>query len=124
VKIGVNTFTWSASWDRTVLELFPVIRENGFDGVEVPLFRAQDFPAAELRKSMSHEEVRGGIAVGRRPVMKWIDHFHSTVEAPRLCVFAEQAATTLALRGGENHPIPVSKLCLVHPVPGTFDELH
>ncbi len=51
MKLGVNTFIWSASCDRTVLELFPLIRKNGFDGVEVPLFRAQDFPAAELRKT-------------------------------------------------------------------------
>ena len=51
MKIGVNTFIWSAACDRTVLELFPLIAKNGFDGVEVPLFRAQDFPAAELRRA-------------------------------------------------------------------------
>jgi D-psicose/D-tagatose/L-ribulose 3-epimerase len=51
MKIGVNTFIWSAAIDRTVLDLFPVIRRNGFNGVEVPLFRARDFPAAELRKT-------------------------------------------------------------------------
>jgi len=51
MKIGVNTLIWSAACDQTVRELFPVIKEKGFDGVEVPLFRADGFPVAELRKA-------------------------------------------------------------------------
>jgi D-psicose/D-tagatose/L-ribulose 3-epimerase len=51
MKFGVNTFIWSAACDQTVSDLLPLIREKGFDGVEVPLFRAADFPAAELRKA-------------------------------------------------------------------------
>ena len=51
MKFGVNTFIWSSSIDKTVLDLLPVFKEKGFDGFECPLFRASEFPAAELRKA-------------------------------------------------------------------------
>ncbi|MEX2261128.1 MAG: sugar phosphate isomerase/epimerase [Bryobacteraceae bacterium] len=52
MKFGVNTFIWTASFDRSNLELLPRIKEHGFDGVEVPLFRASDFAAADIRKGL------------------------------------------------------------------------
>jgi D-psicose/D-tagatose/L-ribulose 3-epimerase len=51
MKYGVNTFIWSAECGQTVEDLLPLIKEKGFDGIEVPLFRAADFPAARLRKA-------------------------------------------------------------------------
>ncbi len=51
MKFGVNTFIWSANCDQAVMNLFPQIKAGGFDGVEVPLFRAQDFPAADLLRA-------------------------------------------------------------------------
>lgn len=48
MKFGVNTFIWSATYDEAVRAALPAIRENGFDGVEVPLFRAADFPSAQI----------------------------------------------------------------------------
>ena len=53
MKFGVNTFIWTASFDRTNLPLLPVIKEHGFDGVEVPLFRPADFAAADIRKGLA-----------------------------------------------------------------------
>jgi D-psicose/D-tagatose/L-ribulose 3-epimerase len=52
MKFGVNTFIWSAQFDRTNLPLLPMIRENGFDGVEVPLFRPADFAAGDIRRGL------------------------------------------------------------------------
>jgi D-psicose/D-tagatose/L-ribulose 3-epimerase len=57
MKLGVSTYIWSAACDQTVRELFPLIKKKGFDGVEVPLFRAQEFPAAELRKAAKENEL-------------------------------------------------------------------
>ncbi len=51
MKFGVNTFIWSDRFDQRVESLLPAIREGGFDGVEVPLFRPGDFPAARIRKA-------------------------------------------------------------------------
>lgn len=50
MKFGVNTFIWSAHYDATVRAMLPAIKENGFDGVEVPLFQPSEFPAAQIRK--------------------------------------------------------------------------
>lgn len=50
MKFGVNTFIWSAEFGQEQLPLLPVIKERGFDGVEVPLFRPASFAAAEIRK--------------------------------------------------------------------------
>ncbi len=57
MRFGVNTFIWSAECDRRVMELFPVLKEHGFGGVEVPLIRPGAFPAAELRKALERNDL-------------------------------------------------------------------
>jgi D-psicose/D-tagatose/L-ribulose 3-epimerase len=52
MKFGVNTFIWSGTFDQSNFGLLPVIKEAGFDGVEIPLFRAKDFQAASIRKAV------------------------------------------------------------------------
>jgi D-psicose/D-tagatose/L-ribulose 3-epimerase len=51
MKFGVNTFIWSAGFDQSNFPLLPVIKEAGFDGVEVPLFRPAEFAASAIRKA-------------------------------------------------------------------------
>ena len=52
MKFGVNTFIWSESFDRSNLPLLPKVKSWGFDGVEVPLFRASEFAASDIRKGL------------------------------------------------------------------------
>jgi D-psicose/D-tagatose/L-ribulose 3-epimerase len=52
MKFGVNTFIWSAAFDKSSLPLLPRIKESGFDGVEVPLFRPSEFAAADIRAGL------------------------------------------------------------------------
>jgi D-psicose/D-tagatose/L-ribulose 3-epimerase len=52
MKFGVNTFIWSGTFDQSNFGLLPIIKEAGFDGVEVPLFRPQDFQASSIRKAV------------------------------------------------------------------------
>jgi D-psicose/D-tagatose/L-ribulose 3-epimerase len=52
VRYGVNTFIWSADYNESVAELFPKLKESGFDGVEVAVFRPREFQAAHLRRSL------------------------------------------------------------------------
>jgi D-psicose/D-tagatose/L-ribulose 3-epimerase len=49
MKFGVNTFIWTASFTSDNFPLLPLIKENGFDGVEVSLFNPKDFAAADIR---------------------------------------------------------------------------
>ncbi len=52
MKFGVNTFIWTANFDRSNLPLLPAIKEAGFDGVEVPLFQPAQFAAADIRRGV------------------------------------------------------------------------
>ncbi len=57
MKFGVNTFIWAASFDKSNLALLPQIKEHGFDGVEVPLFRPAEFAAADIRKGLDENDL-------------------------------------------------------------------
>ena len=52
MKFGVNTFIWTANFDKSNLPLLPRIKAAGFDGVEVPLFRPAEFAAADIRRGL------------------------------------------------------------------------
>ncbi len=52
MKFGVNTFIWTANFDRSNLPLLPQIKANGFDGVEVPLFDPAAFAATDIRRGL------------------------------------------------------------------------
>jgi D-psicose/D-tagatose/L-ribulose 3-epimerase len=51
MKFGVNTFIWSATFDSSNFGLLPLIKEAGFDGVEVPLLRPEAFAASSIRQA-------------------------------------------------------------------------
>jgi D-psicose/D-tagatose/L-ribulose 3-epimerase len=50
MKFGVNTMIWSGEYDSQVSGLLPLIKEKGFDGIEIPLFRLEGFNAAAVRR--------------------------------------------------------------------------
>jgi D-psicose/D-tagatose/L-ribulose 3-epimerase len=53
MKLGVNTFIWSAEFTPAHLSLLPRIKQHGFDGVEVPMFDPAGFRAADIRAGMA-----------------------------------------------------------------------
>jgi D-psicose/D-tagatose/L-ribulose 3-epimerase len=59
MKFGVNTFIWTATFDRSNFGLLPVLKQNGFDGVEVPLFHPAGFDAADLRRALTQNALEG-----------------------------------------------------------------
>jgi len=50
MKFGVNTMIWSSAYDGQVQGLLASIKERGFDGIEIPLFRLDGFDAAAVRR--------------------------------------------------------------------------
>lgn len=52
MKFGVTTYLWTLEFNLSHLSLLPRIKEGGFDGAEIPLFRPQGFPATAIRKGM------------------------------------------------------------------------
>lgn len=55
MKFGVHAFIWTASFEESNLDLLPLIKEHGFDGIEIPLFRPADFPAAAIRRGLEEQ---------------------------------------------------------------------
>ena len=53
MKFGVNLLIWTANFDASHLPLFPRIREAGFDGVEVLMFKGREFAADALRRGLA-----------------------------------------------------------------------
>jgi len=53
MKFGVNTFIWTANFDRSHLSLLPQLKAGGFDGVEVPLFRPSEFATADIANGLA-----------------------------------------------------------------------
>ena len=57
MKYGVNTFIWSASFDKSNLHLLPLIKAHGFDGVEVPLFSPAEVAVADIRRGLAENQL-------------------------------------------------------------------
>ncbi len=53
MKFGVNTFIWTASFDRSHFALLPRIKKAGFDGVELPLINLNEVDAPAIRKALA-----------------------------------------------------------------------
>lgn len=52
MKFGANTLIWSGSFGPAEFPLLPRIKEAGFDGVEIPIFRPETFDAAAARRAI------------------------------------------------------------------------
>ncbi|MBI3678882.1 MAG: sugar phosphate isomerase/epimerase [Acidobacteria bacterium] len=52
MQFGVNFFIWAANFTREHIPLLPRIKEQGFDGVELPMFGREGFPAGDIRRAL------------------------------------------------------------------------
>lgn len=52
MKFGVNTLIWSASYDNSVEDVLPILKQKGFDGIEFPLFRPEEISPVRVRRAM------------------------------------------------------------------------
>ena len=57
MKFGVNTFIWTVSFERAHLPLLPAIKEHGFDGIEVALFRPANFATADIHRGIKENDL-------------------------------------------------------------------
>lgn len=55
MKFGVTAYIWAAEFTTAQLGILPRLRERGFDGVEIPVFRPEAFDAAPIRSGLVHE---------------------------------------------------------------------
>lgn len=57
MKIGVNTFIWTAQFGPADFHILPAIKEAGFDGIELPVFHAKDLEAAAIRRELERMDL-------------------------------------------------------------------
>jgi D-psicose/D-tagatose/L-ribulose 3-epimerase len=57
MKYGVNTFIWTAAFDRSHFFLLPGIKQAGFDGVELPLINPDQVDAGAIRQVLAENEL-------------------------------------------------------------------
>ena len=61
MKFGVNTFLWTGDFSSKDFAILPQIREHGFDGAEISLFRPAEFDAASVRRALSENQLEATV---------------------------------------------------------------
>lgn len=100
MRFGVNMMIWTANVTEEHIPLFAPIKEAGFDGVELPLFGPDGYPAAKIGKALAEHGLGATICsvvpisladsdAGRR--RQAVDHVKKT-----LAVSAEIGAKMIA----------------------------
>lgn len=51
MKVGVSAFAWTTRLERSHLSLFPLLRENGIEAFEIPMFDPPEIDVAQLRRA-------------------------------------------------------------------------
>jgi sugar phosphate isomerase/epimerase len=85
VKLGINTYVWSAAYGESVEQVLPKIKEHGFDGIEFTIFRPAEISPARVRRLLGAIGLAGEAAllcdqVGRAKVGILYDTFHANIE--------------------------------------------
>lgn len=52
MKYGVNLLIWTANFTEAHFPLLPKLKAAGFDGVELPLFAPEGYPAARVKQEL------------------------------------------------------------------------
>jgi D-psicose/D-tagatose/L-ribulose 3-epimerase len=53
MKFGISAFAWTSSFRSSHLDIVPRVRDFGYAGLEIPMFRPTDLRASELRRAFS-----------------------------------------------------------------------
>jgi D-psicose/D-tagatose/L-ribulose 3-epimerase len=91
MKIGVNAFAWTSSFDASWFHLLPQIREHGLDGFELAVFDPAKVAAAEVRRAYEEHGLECTVCAilppGLNPISpdaalrkKTLDHLTSCIE--------------------------------------------
>lgn len=57
MKLGVNTFIWSADFTPANTDLLPRIKAAGFDGVEIPIAQPAQFKTSAIRRELEANQL-------------------------------------------------------------------
>lgn len=58
MKFGVTAYIWAAEFTAAQLPILPRLRERGFDGIEIPVFRPEAFDAPAIRRGLERDAMQ------------------------------------------------------------------
>lgn len=67
IMFGVTTYIWSAEFTSAQFDVLPRLREAGFDGVEIPVFRPDAVDVRGLRRGLELSGMRCEVAAALVP---------------------------------------------------------
>jgi D-psicose/D-tagatose/L-ribulose 3-epimerase len=73
MRFGVTTYLWAAEFTAAQFDVLPRLKAAGFDGVEVPAFRPETFPAAAIRRELERHALECTIAAAFVPGISLVD---------------------------------------------------
>jgi len=57
MKLGVSAFAWTAKFDRSHLRLVPLVKEMGFNGLEIAMFDPTDLAVTDIRRAFETSDL-------------------------------------------------------------------
>ena len=98
MKFGINFLLWASEFNETCFALLPKIKEQGFDGVEFPIFHTDGFPATRIRRALEAEGLEC-TACGALPAGLHMGSEDAAVRA-KTGAYLRECAEALAEAGG------------------------
>ena len=109
MRFGINTFLWTANFGEQDFHLLPAIREHGFDGVEVSLFRPSGFQAAKIRRALEQNgldcTVCSVLTHGLSLIGDDAEVRRETITHLKNCIEAAAEANARIIAGPLYHPV-------------------
>lgn len=109
MQFGINTFLWTAVFDEQQFHLLPSIRQRGFDGVEVSLFRPLDFKAPAIRRAVEESGLECTVCSVLTPGLSLISENsqvrRETISHLKSCVEVTAEANARIIAGPLYHPV-------------------
>ena len=92
MKIGVSAFAWSSNFGLQHLRLLPLMRDQGFDGFEIPMFDPAEIACSEIRRAFEASGLECTVCAilpeGINPISadaavrrKSVEHLRTCIEA-------------------------------------------
>jgi len=90
MKIGISAFAWTSNFGLQHLQLLPVMRDQGFDGFEIPMFNPAQIACSDIRRAFEASGLECVCAILPQDInpispdtsvrRKVIDHLRSCIE--------------------------------------------
>jgi D-psicose/D-tagatose/L-ribulose 3-epimerase len=58
MQLGVSAFAWTADFRESHLSILPMLRDQGLEAFEIPMFNPARLPAAAIRKAMESNGIK------------------------------------------------------------------